>query len=328
MHILSGDIGGTKTTLALFESDGTASRVLARKTFSSRQYESLEDVLRQFLTKDMPAQDVACFGLAGPIHDGICLTTNLPWRVEAKKLSGEFGIPQVFLINDLEANAWSIAQLPEKDLHTLHAGKPDAAGNRSIVSAGTGLGEAGLFWDGTQHIPFASEGGHASFSPTNPLEIALLEYLLKKHDRVSWELVVSGMGLINIHDFMLNHYGEAAPEWLAGEMAEGDAAAAISKAALESRCPLCVKALDMFVHLYGVETGNHALKIMATGGVYIGGGIAPKILDALEKPAFLEGFFAKGGMEPLMRDMPVHVILNADAALYGAAFYALNRIAG
>jgi len=328
LHILSGDIGGTKTTLALFESKGPATRLLVRKTFASKQHDSLEDVLRHFLTRDIPVPDVACFGLAGPVHDGMGITTNLPWRIAAKELGREFCIPKVYLINDLEANAWSINHLPEKDLHTLYPGKPDATGNRSIISAGTGLGEAGLFWDGRKHIPFASEGGHASFSPTNALEIALLEFLLREHAQVSWELVVSGMGLVNIHAFLLDHHQESPPDWLAQEMETGDAAAAISSAARQARCPLCVQALDMFVHLYGVEAGNHALKIMATSGVYIGGGIAPKILDALAQPAFLDGFFAKGGMEPLMRDMPVHVILNADAALYGAALYARMRING
>ena len=325
MNILSGDIGGTKTTLALFESNGSEPRLLVKKTYPSRQYISLEQVLKEFLAENRLKPEVAGFGLAGPVQNGLCKTTNLPWQIEAARLEQKFGISRVHLLNDLEANAWSIAHLPEKDLYSLHEGKPGAQGNRSIIAAGTGLGEAGLFWDAHQHIPFASEGGHASFSPTTALEIALLEYLQKQHGQVSWELVVSGQGLINIHDFMLAHHKATPPDWLAEEMHHGDAAAAISHAAQQERCPICMDALEMFVHLYGVEAGNHALKIMATGGVYIGGGIAPRILAQLQKPAFLDGFFAKGDMEALMREMPVKIILNADAALYGAAIYAHDR---
>ena len=327
MHILSGDIGGTKTTLALFEYKGQEINLRARESFVSNRHDSLQAVLKKFLSTDMPIADVASFGIAGPVHDGLCVTTNLPWRIEAATLSRDFDIPNVLLINDLEANAWSIDHLPDKDLFRLHDGKPDAGGNRAIISAGTGLGEAGLYWDGKRHIPFATEGGHGSFSPTNDTEIALLQYLLEKTDRVGWEQIVSGTGLVNIHDFLLAHNGTAPPSWLLQQMAEGDAAAAISKAGLTSRCSLCSQALDIFVHLYGVEAGNLALKIMATGGIYIGGGIAPKILPALQQRGFLNGFFSKDGMESLMRDMPVHVILNADAALYGALFYALSQMA-
>ncbi|WP_456374615.1 glucokinase [Thiolapillus sp.] len=326
LQILAGDIGGTKTTLAFIEaSSSQGMQVLCRSTWASREHDSLESILAVFLEKHALRPDAAAFGVAGPVLNGRCITTNLPWTIETAALRRILGIEQLWLINDLEANAWGIDALSDEDFHTLNPGRDNARGNRSIISAGTGLGEAGMYWDGNTHIPFASEGGHASFSPASDLEDALLRYLRSKHGHVSWELVVSGMGLANIHEFLLQHQGKNTQGWLQKSMEEGDVAAAISAAARSGRCELCSQAVELFVHLLGVEAGNHALKIMATGGVYLGGGIAPKILKELQKPAFLQGFFSKGSMETLMRDMPVRVILNPEAALLGAAEYALNR---
>ena len=324
--ILAGDVGGTKTSLAIIELEGSQLEVLAQEHYPSTAYASLDDVVRQFMTAQNPACDYASFGIAGPVKDGRCDTTNLPWRVDAQALADALGFRRIWLINDLEANAWGIGTLQEDDICTLNAGEPDACGNASIISAGTGLGQAGLYWDGEHHRPFSSEGGHADFAPGSELEISLLHYLQRQYDHVSWERVVSGMGLVSIHEFLSEHRQVETPAWLATEMHDGDSAAAITRAAQAGSCPVCSETLDMFVKLYGVEAGNHALKIMATGGVYIGGGIAPRVLDQLKEENFLRGFWSKGRMEPLMRSMPVRVILNEHTALYGAAVYADSEI--
>ncbi|WP_456380109.1 glucokinase [Thiolapillus sp.] len=322
MKILAGDIGGTNTRLAVFDTGEKVMKQLAAQTYSSRHYTSLQDILQLFLDSYGTDFQAAGFGLAGPVCDGVGRVTNLPWKIKRGQLARKFAISQVWLLNDLEANAWGLSVLGSQDLHILNPGRKNAQGNRSIISAGTGLGEAGLFWDGKSHRPFASEGGHSDFSPASEIEIALLQYLRQRYGHVSWELVVSGMGLINIHDFLCAYRREKIPRWLLEAMLGGDTAAAISRAAQEEKCPICTEALALFVRLYGREAGNHALKIMATGGVYIGGGIAPKILEQLQNQAFLEAFFTKGSMEALMQDMPVTVILNENTALYGAALYA------
>jgi len=326
MQILAGDIGGTKTTLAFVEASANrAIEVLCRSSYASPDHASLDDILDKFLQRHAVRPDAAAFGVAGPVRDGRCVTTNLPWVIDTGSLGKRLGTDRVWLINDLEANAWGIQILENKDFFTLNPGSPHASGNRCIISAGTGLGEAGLFWNGKHHIPFASEGGHAAFSPTNEREIALLNFLRRQHDHVGWEQVLSGSGLVNIHQFLLQQAARPIPDWLREETNNGDPAAAISAAARQDPNGICATALRMFTRLYGVEAGNHALKIMATGGVYLGGGIAPKILEELREPEFLEGFFHKGRMETLMRDMPVKVILEPDTALLGAALYARQR---
>ena len=326
MKVLAGDVGGTKTSLAIFEVDGTRLEMLALEKYPSQQYGSLDEVVRQFVEKQDHACDWASFGIAGPVRNGQAETTNLPWLVDAKRLADEVGFQKVWLMNDLEANAWGISTLEEKDFCVLNEGKPDPVGNASIIAAGTGLGQAGLYWNGERHRPFASEGGHSDFAPNSDLEIDLLQYLKQHYTHVSWERVVSGMGLGNIYEFLRDYRDSETPAWLAEEMKAGDKAAAISKAAQDNRCPLCSETLDLFVHLYGVEAGNHALKIMATAGVYIGGGIAPKNIDRFRESSFLRGFWSKGRMEQLMRDMPVKVILNDRTALYGPAVFAGSEI--
>jgi len=331
MRILAGDIGGTKTSLAVFEVEGLDLRPLAQELYASGKHASLNEILRGFMASQDGDCEYACFGIAGPVQDQTCDATNLPWRVDAQSLASQLGFDRVWLLNDLEANAWGIGALQDEDFCVLDAGSPTASGNASIISAGTGLGEAGLFWDGSRYRPFASEGGHADFAPGSDLEIDLLNYLRRRHDHVSWERVVSGMGLVNIFGFLCEYRRAQAAPWLDEEMRSGDAAAAISRAALAGRCPISGEALDLFVHLYGVEAGNQALKLMATGGVFIGGGIAPKILERLKEPAFMQAFRAKGRMESLMREMPVKVILNDQTALYGPALYAaeiLSRNSG
>ena len=322
--ILAGDIGGTNTRLAFVEErDGRlAPRIEA--TFPSREHASLEAVLRKFLAANPHPVSCAAFGIAGPVRHGRCDATNIPWVVDSVLLAKELGLERVGLINDLEANAWGLAALEETDFAVLNEGAPDAQGNAAIVSAGTGLGQAGLYWDGATHRPFATEGGHADFAPRNRLEAELLEYLLKQFSRVSYERVVSGPGLLNVYRFLRDTGRGEEPAWLAERMRQQDPSAVISQAALGRESELCAQALDLFVTLYGAEAGNVALKLLATGGVYLGGGIAPKILPKLQDPIFLNAFTAKGRLKPLMQAIPVRVILNDLAALLGSARFAAH----
>ena len=314
MRVLAGDIGGTNARLAVFQVEGERYEVEVEETFPSRDYASLVEVVQTFLAGHGVRCRSACFGVPGPVMHGRAQTTNLPWLVEASRLAEGAGIPRVAILNDLEAQAHGIATLAAGDLLTLNGGRPDASGNRALIAAGTGLGQAGLYWDGQTHRPFATEGGHASFAPETELQFALRRHLGARFGHVSWERVVSGPGLVNIYEFLLEYRGV--------EEANRLAAAAISEAALAGRSGLCSEALDLFVELYGVEAGNLALKIMATGGLYIGGGIAPRIVEKLQGPVFLEAFLAHGRMRPLLEVIPVRVILNERTALRGAARYA------
>lgn len=320
MKILAGDIGGTHIRLALFEVDHQQPTCLHETTLRSAEHDSLAAAASTFQHTHDITCDSACFGVAGPVINQRCRTTNLPWVIDAKELATSLGIPQVWLMNDLEANAWGISALKEDELLTLQAGAPQATGNACIIAAGTGLGEAGLYWDGARHHPFATEGGHTDFAPRNALEYALLEYLTLHYRRVSWERILSGPGLIEIFRF-LSHHRNYRTSTLQEVLDAPDPAATISHRALENSCPLCHEALNLFTELYGTEAGNLALKQMATGGVYIGGGIAPKILPRLTAGPFLDAFNAKGRMAPLMKSIPVKVILNDRTALYGPALY-------
>ncbi len=333
MRVLVGDVGGTNTRLAGFAVAAGGSgpgrgglRLDREETYSSREHAGLEAIVESFLADQRERPERACFGIAGPVRDGRCQATNLPWVVDAGELTAELGIPQVALINDLEAFAWGIGELPAASLAPLAAGDPDSHGNAALIAAGTGLGEAGLGWDGHRRRPFATEGGHASFAPQGEVEIELLRHLAELHGHVSWERVVSGPGLVAVHAFLREHRRAPAPAWLADEIEEGDAAAAVSGAALENRDAIAVEALDLFVRCFGAEAGNLALKVLATGGVYLGGGIAPKLLERLRAPDFLEAFRAKGRMRPLLEAMPVTVVLDEDAGLLGAARYAIEEL--
>lgn len=327
MRLLAGDIGGTNTRLASFEvADGTDLRLAREEAYPSREHADFRALVESFLAGEPEHPDRACFGIAGPVRDGRAKVTNLPWTVDAAELAAELAIPRVALLNDLEAFAWALEALPASSLEVLAPGEPAAEGNAALISAGTGLGEAGLAWDGRRRRPFATEGGHASFAPQGELEISLLRYLGRRYGHVSWERVVSGPGLVGIHEFLREHRRTPAPGWLAEELAAGDPAAAISKAALEGRDEIAAEALDLFVRGLGAEAGNLALKVMATAGVYLGGGIAPKILPRLRQPAFLEAFRAKGRMQPLLEAMPVTVVSEDGAALLGAARYAAQEL--
>jgi glucokinase len=321
LRVLSGDIGGTKTRLAIFDVAGSKLQSVAERTYPSGDFATLDDIIEDFLGAGDTRPDAACFGIAGPVRDNTVDVTNLPWRISAAEIGARFRFRRVALLNDLEANAWGLRALEEKDFRILNAGVENPSGNAAIIAAGTGLGEAGLYRDGEHWRPFATEGGHTGFSPGSELEIELLRFLMARYGHVSWERLVSGPGLVNIHDFLVHTRKHTVAGWLRDDM-QSDPAAAISRAGQSGRDALCVEALELFVRLYGVEAGNLALKMMASGGMYLGGGIAPKILDQLEGGAFMAAFRAKGRMQDLLDHMPVRVILNDRTALYGPAVFA------
>ena len=317
--ILAGDIGGTKANLAVFDESGEQLNIVIEQKFVSRDYTNLDEIVNGFTATHQMSFDAACFGIAGPVKNGRSIATNLPWVVDASALAQNLGLQSVELINDLEANGYGIAVLGADDFVILNQGSANSEGNAAIIAAGTGLGEAGFYWDGKGYYPFACEGGHGDFAPRNELEIELLRYLQFRFERVSYERVLSGPGLFNIYQFLRDTGRGEEPTWLAEKIQQKDPAAVISDSALEERSDLCMHALELFVSLYGAEAGNLALKIMATGGVYIGGGIAPKIIKMLARENFMRAFTRKGRMQALLEQMPVRVILNDKTALLGAA---------
>jgi glucokinase len=322
--VLAGDIGGTNTRLAVFNVCGQQLETLAKTSYPSQQYASLNNVIAVFQRTHQHTLQAACFGVAGPVHQQEAKITNLPWQISAANIAESLALSRVSLLNDLEATGWGLRTLRAEDFHTLQQGADEASGNAAILAAGTGLGQAGLYFDGQQFHPFACEGGHTDFSPQTELDMALLRCLAREHEHVSWERVVSGPGLVSMHACLSQLRQRESPDWLQQAMHEGDPAAAISSAAQQGRDAICVEALDMFVHLYGVEAGNLALKLMATGGLYIAGGIAPKILQQLQTGTFLDAFLAKGRMQGLLQRVPVRVVLNEEAALQGAAYFAAS----
>jgi glucokinase len=320
--LLAGDAGGTSTRLAIVEVGGGALEVATTARFESRSHPSLASIVQAFRAAHPRPVARACFGVAGPVVGGRVETPNLPWVVDAAALARELGLDQVDVINDLEANAYGIFALSAADFTVLNAGAP-AAGNRAVISAGTGLGEAGIVWDGRSHRPFATEGGHANWAPTTELEAELLRHLSRKFGgHVSAERVVSGPGLVNVYEFMRDTGRGQEPGWLKEALASHDHAAVISTNAMNGKSELCAAALDLFVSAYAAEAGNLALKLMAIGGVYLGGGIAPKIIARLKTPAFVKAFTAKGRLTSLLEAIQVRVIMNDQAALFGAARFA------
>jgi glucokinase len=323
--LLAGDIGGTKTVIALFEEKAGALHETQAETFPSQSHASLEEILEKFLNAraDLKLR-TACFGVAGPVIDGKSKITNLPWQMAEATLAAAIGVKRVKLLNDLEAAAYGMLQLQPDEFCVLNEGaKPLRQGNIAVIAAGTGLGEALLIWDGERHIAVASEGGHADFAPRDALEIRLFTHLNDKyHEHVSYERVLSGPGLFDFYTFLRRESGVAEPAWLSEQLADGDPSAAVTEAALAAKDPVCVETLERFASLYGAEAGNIALKCLAVGGVLVGGGIAPKILPALQAGAFMKGFTDKGRYRTMMQSMPVKVALNPRAPLIGAAHYA------
>jgi len=320
--IIAGDIGGTKTNVALFENEGeTLGRVVAQQSFPSSRYGSLDAILAEFLAAHAPGQlSGACFGVAGPVAGGRVETPNLAWVVVADRLAETLGVGHVGLINDLEATAFGIEVLEPSRVFTLNEGAGERAGHRALIAAGTGLGMAGIFWDGRHHNPMPSEGGHVDFAPRNEREFELLGYLVEKiGGRVSYERVLSGPGLFNVYSFLRDRGHFEEPSWLAEEIAGGDPSAAVSRAALGGKAEIAAEALNLFVEVYGAMAGNLALIFKATGGLYVGGGIAPKIIEKLKDGTFMRNYRDKGRMSALVESIPVRVILDDKTALYGAA---------
>lgn len=327
--ILAGDVGGTKTVLATFAAQEGSLQLVRRQRFDNDAFPHFDAVVQAFLDNASAPEAIvgAGLGVAAPITGRRVQMTNLAWAIDADRLSGLLHGVEVILLNDLEAMAYGIGTLDDEDVVTLQAGEP-RPGNAALIAAGTGLGEAQLIWDGTAYHPSASEGGHTDFGPRNPLEVELLEYLWNELDRVSYERVVSGSGLTRIYRFLRDTNRGEEPDWLAGAIEDADdPAAVISEAAQDGRSELCKRALEVFVDVYGAEAGNLALKTMSLGGLYVGGGIAPKILEQLRDGRFLDAFRAKGRYRQLMTEIPVNVLLNPRTPLRGAARYAAERAA-
>ena len=324
--ILAGDVGGTKVHLALYDFIDGKPESSRDERYAAKEYSGLEEIVREFLG----AQTVtaACFGVPGPVRDGRLRLTNLPWTLDSRELSVSLGVNHVFLINDLEANGYGVDELTADQIYTLSEGDPSQIGNRALIAAGTGLGEGLLIWNGRTHTPYPSEGGHADYAPRNEDEIDLLRFLKQKYNgRIRQERVVTGPGLTNIYEFLREVRGVDEPNWLAGRMAAEDPNAVITELALAAKSEICEKALDMFVSAYGAEAGNLALKLLSVGGVYVGGGIAPRIIEKIKDGRFMKAFTDKGRLSQLLVNMPVRIILDSRAALLGAAASAEGRAA-
>jgi glucokinase len=323
--LLAGDIGATKTNLALLTAEGGELELVAEETFRNRGHAGLEEIVEAFLARHGHAPEAACFGVAGPVAGGRIHMPNLDWLIDVHQLCKTLGVNRVVLLNDLEATAYGVATLAPDRFAVLNQGVPRSGANAALIAAGTGLGEAILYWDGAQHRVSASEGGHADYAPGDAEQAAILCQLRDRFGHVSWERLVSGPGLHNIYEVLDL---QEAPGVAARIEAAEDPSAAIAETALAGASARCVRALDVFAASYGAEAGNLALKALATGGVYIGGGIAPKILRKLEDGTFLRAFFDKGRLAPLLRSIPVKVVLDPTTALRGAAAHLLEVVEG
>ncbi|MCC6766752.1 MAG: glucokinase [Deltaproteobacteria bacterium] len=329
-HVLAGDIGGTNSRLALYETGAGGPTLVRGATFPSREHAGLEDVIARFLDDGAAAVPItaAAFGIAGPVVDDAVAATNLPWHIRGTSLRTRLGTPHVRLLNDLEATAHGALALPPEKLLALNAGvmRP---GNRAVIAAGTGLGQALLFWDGARHVPVATEGGHADFAPRDEVEHDLLRWLERKYDgHVSYERAVSGHGLVNIFGFLDEHCRMPVAPETRRRLEREDPAAVIGELGVAGTCGTAVTAVERFVSIYGAQAGNLALTVMATSGVYVGGGIVNKLLAAMTGGSFVRAFVAKGRYERLMREIPVWIIRDPDAGLYGAAHVAAALAAG
>lgn len=325
--LLAGDIGGTKTNLAVVDPGQGVGEIVTEATFPSGRYPSLESIVQQFLNQTGLKVQRASFGVAGPVLGGRATITNLPWVIDEYNLQRAFNLEAVYLLNDLVSIAYAVPHLEPQDLHVLNEGRPEPGGAIAVLAPGTGLGEAFLTWESTRYSAHPSEGGHADFAPTNKTEIKLLRYLHERFDHVSYERICSGMGLPNIYNFYKETERYEEPAWLAEQLAAAaDPTPVIVQAALntERPCPLCQATLETFVSVLGAEAGNLALKVLSTGGVYLAGGIPPRILPALEGETFMRAFLRKGRLSHLLAPMPVNVVLNPKAALLGAIHYGLE----
>jgi len=324
--IVAGDIGGTKTVLALYRDVSGKIEVVREEVFKSQDFPKFEQVLKQFLEKKASEKvTTICLGVAGVVKDGQSKTTNLPWFLDEQKLAKEFSVKQVRLLNDLQAAAYGMLFLGEDEMAVLNQGTgSERKGNIAVIAAGTGLGEGLLYWNGREHLPVASEGGHVDFAPQSDREIELLRFLRSEFGRVSYERILSGPGIFNIYRFLRGTGFSEEPDWLRKKLQIGDPSATITQVGLARGHELCVETLNLFASIYGAEAGNLALKTLGVGGVYVGGGIAPKILDKLKDGGFMRAFSNKGRYADFMKEIPVKIVLNSQAPLIGAAHYALR----
>jgi glucokinase len=325
--LLAADVGGTKTSLGIYSTESGPREPIAESTLPSGRYASLEELVSEFLSGLRIKADRASFGVAGPVLGGRARITNLPWVIDAAHLRGALNLRSVRLFNDIEAIAYGVPLLMSEDLRTLNEGEPVKHGTWAVIASGTGLGEAFLIWNGERYQAYPSEGGHADFGPNSTVEIELLGYLKNKLGHVSLERICSGQGFPNVYAFLKERGYEKEQDWLAMEMSSAeDPTPVIINAALntERRCELCSAALSVFVSALGAEAGNLALKVVATGGVFIGGGIPPRIISLLNDGIFMESFTNKGRFSEMVSRIPVHVILNPKVALIGAAFHGLE----
>jgi len=322
--ILAGDIGATRVLLAAFQNEGNQLQSVVQRVYKTQEHSGIAELLKDFINSEGIPVHAACFGVAGPVRGGKSKISNLQWTIDSRELASQLKLASVGLLNDLEAYAYGVDALASADFITLSEGAADAEGNRVVISARTGLGVAGLYWDGFRHHPFACEGGHSDFAPRNDLEMELALYLRKKFGHVSCERLLSGPGIKNIYDFLRDSKKAEEPESLRQQIRQAaDPPALISQLALEAQAAICEQTLSIFVSIYGSETGNCALNFMATGGVFIGGSIAAKIVPKMQDPIFMKSFLDKGRMQSLLADMPVKVIANDNAGLMGAARYTL-----
>jgi glucokinase len=326
--LLAGDIGGTKTLLGLYIPESGARQPIAQAEFHSANYPGLEEMVREFLTQINRTVEYACFDVAGPVIGGRAHLTNLPWSLSEEALRRDLGLKGVVLLNDLKAIAYAVPHLQPADIHTLNPGKPDPHGAIAVIAPGTGLGEAFLVWTGTEYIACSSEGGHANFGPADETQAELWRHMSKEYGHVSYERVCSGQGLPNIYDFLRDTaYAQEPPGFAAKLAAAPDRTPLIVQAALEDpgANPLCAATLEIFFSILGAEAGNLALKVLATGGVYLAGGIPKRILPLLEDGRFMQAFINKGRFADLLSDIPVHAVVSR-VALVGAAHYGLDHL--
>jgi len=326
VKILAGDIGGTKTILAIYEKDSQGVTLLYKEQFSSKTFETFGEVIDLFLKKSPPFKiDAVVLGIAGPVVEGICQTTNLPWIIDERSLQKRLGTLRVKLLNDLEATAYGMLYLSEEQFVSLNPDGKSKKANRAVIAAGTGLGEAILYWDGKGYRPIGTEGGHTDFAPTTTQQDQLLKWLRNHyHSHVSIERVLSGSGVYTLYRFLAETGFAPEPSFMLDLAEDTDPSAMVSKGALEYKDPLCTETLRLFTEIYGAEAGNFALKTFALGGVYIGGGIAPKILPFMKQESFLRAFLQKGRFEEMLRNIEVKIALDPQTALMGAARYAAD----
>ena len=327
--LLAGDIGGTKTVLALYAENATKDSLtpIVEETFPSKNYASLEDVVIEFLNGRSEKPLVASFGVAGPVMGNEAKVTNLPWHISTATIQEKTGIPQAYLLNDLESIATAVPHLQGDDLAVINEGVRNPTGAIGVVAPGTGLGEGFLIWNGDKYIACPSEGGHSAFAPTNALQRELLAYLELRFTHVSFERVCSGSGIPNLYQFLKETDRHEEPKWLHDQLEfEPDPTPVIVTAAVNKQANICIATLDLFLDILGSECSNMAVKVLSTGGIYLGGGIPPRIIPQLQAGRFMANMTDKGRFSKMMQDMPVNVILNAKAGLLGAAYYGLDKI--